>query len=126
MNGGPEPREVSLATIEAAAEWIDSYAKPMAERVYGDAALPMAERNAALLGRYIVNSGLRTFNKRALKSSPHKSALPSLRDAKAMDAALEVLIDADLIRPVGERDGDGPGRARGDYAVNPATHGGKR
>ena len=126
MNGGTEPREISLATIEAAAEWIDSYAKPMAERVYGDAALPMAERNAALLGRYIVKSGLRTFNKRALKRSPHKSALPSLRDAKAMDAALEVLTDADLIRPVGKRDGDGPGRTSGDYAVNPAVHGGKR
>ncbi len=123
--GGDEPREVSLATIEAAAEWIDSYAKPMAERVYGDAALPSADRNAALLARYLIKSGLRTFNKRALKRSPHKSALPSLRDAKAMDAALDVLVDADLIRMAGTRDGESQGRATGDYSVNPAAWGAK-
>ena len=120
--GGSEPREISLATIEAAAEWIDSYAKPMAERVYGDAALPMAERNAAVLARYIKKEGLQTFNKRDLKRSPHKSALPTMRDAKAMDAALEVLIDAGLIQHKGKREGDGPGRPSGDYAVNPALH----
>lgn len=122
MTDGPEPREISLATIEAAAEWIDSYAKPMAERVYGDAALPMAERNAAVLARYIVRNGLRTFNKRDLKRSPHKSALPTLREAKAMDAALEVLADGGLIQHKGKREGEGPGRASGDYAVNPALH----
>lgn len=122
LTGGPEPREVSCATIEAAAEWIDSYAKPMAERVYGDAALPAAERNAAILARYIVRMGLRTFNKRELKRSPHKSALPTLRDAKAMDAALEVLADGGLIQHAGKRDGETIGRATGDYAVNPALH----
>lgn len=122
MSGGPEPREISLETIEAAAEWIDSYAKPMAERVYGDAALPAAERDAAMLARYIVKKGLRAFNKRELKRSPHKTALPSLRNAKAMDAALEVLEDGGLVRASGKRDGDGPGRASGDYTVNPALH----
>ena len=122
MTGGAEPREVSLASIEAAAEWIDSYAKPMAERVYGDAALPAAERNAAVLARYIVRKRLRAFNKRELKRSPHKSALPTLRDAKAMDAALEVLADGAWIEAAGKRDGDGPGRASGDFTVNPAVH----
>ena len=122
MTGGPEPRDISLETIEAAADWIDSYAKPMAERVYGDAALPVAERDAAMLARYLAKMGLRTFNKRELKRSPHKTALRSLRDAKAMDAALEVLADGALILPTGKRDGEGPGRASGDYAVNPALH----
>jgi hypothetical protein len=122
MTGGPEPREISLETIEAASDWVDSYAKPMAERVYGDAALPIAERDAAVLARYIVKKGLRAFNKRELKRSPHKSALPSLRNAKAMDAALEVLEDGGLVRTSGKRDGEGPGRASGDYAVNPALH----
>lgn len=122
MAGGPEPREISLETIEAAADWVDSYAKPMAERVYGDAALPIAERDAAVLARYIVKKGLRAFNKRELKRSPHKSALPSLRNAKAMDAALEVLADGALILAIGRRDGDNPGRVSGDYAVNPALH----
>ena len=121
--GGDEPREVSLATIEAAAEWIDDYAKPMAARVYGDAALPVAERNAAMLARYILKAGLRTINKRDLKRSPHKSALPTMRDAKALDAAIEVLADADWLKPNGARDSDMPGRASASYAVNPAVHG---
>jgi putative DNA primase/helicase len=122
--GGDEPREISAATTEAAAEWIDDYAKPMAERVYGDAAFPTSDRIAAMLARYIVKNRLQTFNKRDLKRSPHKSHLPMLRDAKAMDAALEVLIDGGIIAHVGKRDSGGPGRASGDYAVNPAAFGG--
>jgi putative DNA primase/helicase len=124
--GGDEPREISLATVEAAAEWIDDYAKPMAERVYGDAALPTSERNAAILARYIVRNQFQTFNKRDLKRSPHKSQLPMVRDAKAMDAALEVLTDGGIIAHVGKRDGDGPGRSSGDYKVNPAVLGDAR
>lgn len=120
--GGQEPREVSLSTMEAAASWIDDYAKPMAARVYGDASLPLAERNAATLARYIVKAGLRSINKRELKRSPHKSALPGLRDAKHMDAAVEVLIDADWLRPAPTRDGEAPGRAMANYVVNPSVH----
>lgn len=123
--GGDEPREVSLATIEAAAEWIDDYAKPMAARVYGDAAMPAAERNAAILARYIMKAGLHTFNKRELKRSPHKSALPTLREAEAMDKALEVLCDAGWIEFAGSRNGEGAGRLSGDYRVNPAVHRGQ-
>ncbi len=122
--GGVEPKEVSLQTMTAAAEWMDDYAKPMAARVYGDASLPMPERNAAILARYIVNAGLRTINKRELKRSPHKSVLPGLRDAKHMDAAIEVLIDADWLRPAPTREGETQGRAQSNYAVNPAVHGG--
>jgi hypothetical protein len=40
--------------VKAAAGWIDDFAKPMAARVYGDAGLPIAVRNAAALARYIV------------------------------------------------------------------------
>lgn len=122
---GDEPRDVSMATIEAAAEWIDDYAKPMAARVYGDAAMPAAERNAAILARYIAKAGLRTFNKRDLKRSPHKSALPTLRDAEPMNKALEVLCDAGWIQFAGSRDGEGAGRLSGDYRVNPAVHRGQ-
>jgi len=77
--GGDEPREISLATIEAAAEWIDDYAKPMAQRVYGDASLPMAERNAATLARYIVKAGLHTINRRELRRGAGKASLPWAR-----------------------------------------------
>lgn len=120
--GGDEPREISLATMTAAAEWVEDYAKPMASRVYGDASLPLAERNAATLARYIVKAGLRSINKRELKRSPHKSALPGLRDAKHMDAAVDVLIDADWLQPAGTREGETVGKMSATYSVNPAVH----
>ena len=121
MAGGNEPQEVSAATLAAAADFMDAYAKPMAERVYGDAALPVAERNAATLARYVVKQELAAFNKRDLKRSPHKTALPALRDAKAMDTAIAVLSDGGWIMHTPTREGDTMGRGSGDYTVNPAV-----
>mgnify|MGYP001281818432 CR=1 FL=1 len=121
--GGAEPSEISADSLIAAAEFVDDYAKPMAERVYGDAALPVVERNAAVLARYIRREGFRTINKRTLKQSPHKSRLPGLRDAQAMDAAVEHLVDAAWLNPTPSRDGGTRGRQTLDYAVNPAVHG---
>lgn len=121
---GAEPAEVSVDSLIAAADFVDSYAKPMAERVYGDAALPMVERHAAMLAKYIRRQGLRAINKRELKRSPHKSALPGLREAAAMDAAVGFLVDAGWIMPQHSRDGK-PGQPKLDYIVNPAVHGGE-
>ncbi|MBE5074250.1 DUF3987 domain-containing protein [Erythrobacteraceae bacterium E2-1 Yellow Sea] len=121
--GGPEPREVSFESLVAAARFVDDYAKPMAQRVYGDAALPDAERNAAMLARYIRKQAFQTINKRALKQSPHKSHLPGLRNAQMMDAAIEHLVDAAWLLPNPSREGGTPGRQSLDYLVNPAVHG---
>lgn len=119
--GGPEPVEVSSASLIAAAAFADDYAKPMAERVYGDAALPDAERGAAVLARYIRKKGLRVFNKRELRRSPHKSHLPGLRDGNALDGAISVLVDAGWLRDSSSREGGTIGRQREDYTVNPAV-----
>jgi hypothetical protein len=124
IHGGDEPTQIGVDALTEAADWVDEYAKPMAERVYGDAALPDAERNAAFLARYIRKQGFTTVNKRDLKRSPHKSALTALRDAPVMDAALGHLVDAGWLIDIGSREGDGQGRRKGDYAVNPAVHGG--
>jgi hypothetical protein len=97
----------------------------MAERVYGDAALPEVERNAATLARYIRKAELRRINKRDLKRSPHKSKLPSLRDQQVMDAAVQFLVDAAWLQEAPSREGDMPGQPRKDYLVNPAVHGGE-
>ncbi|MFC4293554.1 DUF3987 domain-containing protein [Novosphingobium tardum] len=121
--GGAEPREVSNASLSAAALWVDDYAKAMAERVYGDAALPVSERNAALLARYIRKNNLTEINKRELKRHPHKMHLKALRDASAMDAAILHLEEAGWLICDGARDGDNPGRPRSDYRVNPAVLG---
>jgi putative DNA primase/helicase len=117
-----EPRHISLDSLIAAAGFVDDYAKPMAQRVYGDAALPAAERNAAVLARYIRKHGFTTINKRDLKRSPHKSHLAALRNAAAMDAAVAHLVDSGWLLSVD--DASPQGRPRGDYLVNPAIHGG--
>jgi len=124
-NGRDEPHEVSATSLIAAAEWVDDYAKPMAERVYGDAALPQVERNAAVLARYIVKQGFRTINLRDLKRSPHKSRLPGLRNGEALNETAAYLVDAGWLLPAPSRDGDNPGRQKRDYLVNPAVLGGE-
>ena len=96
----------------------------MAERVYGDAALPADERHAAVLARYIVKQRLTRINKRTLKQSPHKSRLPGLRSADTMNRVIDCLVDAGWLMPSPSREGATPGREKGDYIVNPAVHGG--
>src|SRR3546814_19764738 len=48
------PQEVSTQAVALACDFMDEYARPMAQRVYGDAALPQAERGAAQIARRIV------------------------------------------------------------------------
>jgi putative DNA primase/helicase len=57
-----EPRTVSVASVRHAIAYAEDYQKPMALRVFGDAALPLVERNAATLGRYIIKHGLTLVN----------------------------------------------------------------
>ncbi|MBY6219018.1 DUF3987 domain-containing protein [Qipengyuania aquimaris] len=119
INGGPEPSTVSTASLAAAATFVDDYAKPMAERVYGDAALPQVERHAALLSRYILKHRMTSINLRTLKQSPHKAKLAAIRQADLMRAAADYLVDASILQPAPSRDGGGAGRASLDYLVNP-------
>lgn len=116
--GGDEPRSISRATVEAVADFMESYAIAMAARVYGDAALPQVERNAATLARYIQRKKLKRVNARTLR---REARLPGLRDAPPMQEAIAALVDADWLRPDSSRKGDTPGRHRADYTVNPTV-----
>ncbi|MXO63432.1 DUF3987 domain-containing protein [Qipengyuania oceanensis] len=118
FDGGNEPREISERSLAASIKWIEDYAKPMAARTYGDAAVSPKERNAALLARYIRKTGLSLVNLRELRRHPHKPHLKPLQDRGALEEAVEALEDASWIRPQFDRDG-GPGQPRKDYAVNP-------
>ncbi len=122
--GGVEPQTISAKTIAAVAEFIDEYAKPTALRVFGDAALPLVERNAATLGRLIVRHKLKRVNARELKRTPYKQHLPGMRQADPLNDALAFLVEADWLKSVGSRAGDSSGRQSSDFAVNPAVHGG--
>ena len=107
---------MSAQTIGHAADFVDEYCKPMALRVYGDAAVSQCERNAAVVARHILSSRLSAFNARALR---REAGYPGPKKPGDLDAALAHLVDTDLIRPAPEREGGTPGRMSANYAVNP-------
>jgi hypothetical protein len=113
------PSRISNAAILAAAALVDDYFKPMAERVFGDAALPECDRLAAIVARWIMRERPEVVNARDLR---RKARLPGLREADKVKLALGVLVEADWLRPVFERTGGSPGRQREDYLVNPRVH----
>lgn len=121
--GEDEPTTISLPTLVAVLDFVDTYAKPSAVRVFGDAALPEGERNAAALGRHILKTGAERINARDVRRN---SGTATLRATPEMDAATEALVEANWLRPVPVRVGDTPGRASKDFLVNPAVHGAAR
>ena len=118
---GPEPEEISEQAVLAAILWVEDYAKPMAERVFGDASVSKADRNASLLARYILKQRFEKLNVRELRRSPHKSALKPLQVKGALDDAIEALELAGWLAPVPNREGGTIGRASKDYTVKPAV-----
>jgi len=121
FRGGAEPRSIRKETVEAVADFLESYALPMAARVYGDAALPVVERNAATIARYLLKHKPKTLNARELRRS---AGLPGLRDADAVREAIDALVEASWLRPAPARKGGSPGRHTADYQVNPSIYGG--
>jgi putative DNA primase/helicase len=119
--GRDEPRSVSAKTLGATIDFVEDYAKPAALRVFGDAALPAVERNAAMFARYILRHKVRRFNARKMVKD---CKLPGFRDAGVMGDVVSFLDDADWLKAVGHREGDTPGRKTADYSVNPLVFGG--
>lgn len=117
---GPEPSEISVDTLVSVLAFVDDYAKPSALRVFGDAALPASERDAAALAKHIRKTGAQRVNARDVRRS---SGIATLKVAADVDAALEALTEANWLRPAPTRSGDTPGRAAKDFLVNPAVHG---
>ena len=87
----------------------------MAERVFGDAAIPMAERRAMYLARTLRRTGLVEFTARDLR----REIGGVLREAEHMDEACEGLVEAGLIRPRFVRAGGTKGKPAKRYEVNP-------
>lgn len=116
--GGEEPREVSATSLLMAADFVNDYAKPMALRVYGDAALPKCERDAAVIARHILRTGVRKFNARSMR---REGGYPGTKKADEQAAALDQLVQANWIRSVPAREGQKPGRQSIDFIVNPGV-----
>lgn len=112
--GSSEPVAITEEAVNAAIGFVEGYAKPMARRVYGDAALPVSERRAATLARWLLAQRARQFNARTVR---REAKLPGLREPAEMDSACEVLADAGWISPV---DSSGQQhRHRKDWLVEP-------
>jgi putative DNA primase/helicase len=113
--GTPEPATIDRAAILRAIALVETYIKPMAARVYGDAAGPIAERHATVIARWIEATGVDRINAREIRRT---AGLPGLREVAPIEAAFAVLEDMCWIRPDGSATG---GRPRKDYLVNPAV-----
>lgn len=116
--GGDEPHEVSAQTVLMAADFVEEYAKPMALRVYGDAALPQCERDAAVIARHLLRSGQRKFNARALR---REAGYQGPKNTEAQAQALDQLVQANWIKSAPSREGAKPGRLSLDFLVNPGV-----
>jgi len=114
---GPEPEVISGQAIRAAAGLLDGYFLKMAQRVFGDATIPTAERNAMMVARYLRAHRIETFNARQLR----RDIGGAVREAAPMQAACDTLAEAGLIRPHFTRAGSTPGQPAKNYEVNPVV-----
>ncbi len=108
------PLAIEEASVFAACTLMRDYFLPMAERVYGDAACPVAERNAATLARWIKKTRATGVHVRSIQRI---ARLPGLREAAAIHAAAALLVEADWLRPPPR--GGFQRRATENYPVNP-------
>lgn len=120
--GAAEPREVTGATMEAVCAFLSDYARPMAERTYGDAALPESDHRTARLARWLRKARVERFN--ATHDVLRNRATFGFKSKEEMAESLTALVEAGWIRPDGKRAGDTPGRHSSDYAVNTSICGG--
>jgi hypothetical protein len=110
------PAEISMKAFAAAAALLDRYFVPMAERVYGDAALSDGDRHAATVARWILQKRPTLINAREVRRN---ARLPGLSVPENVRLALAALVEADWIIPAPKSGGISGGRPRDDYIVNP-------
>lgn len=118
QRGGSEPQEIGAERVAAAIEFVEQYAMPSALRVFGDAVMPEADRNARILAKYIRREGLRSINLREFERS-RKSDLPTMNKREKLEAAVSTLVEAGWLSPSPTRQGSTPGRKSTDYRINP-------
>lgn len=112
-----EPNAISPDAVTAAADLLNAYFLPMAERVFGDAVIPVTERRGMLLARHLRQNRISEFNAREVR----RQIGGLLREAADMEAACKQLLEAGLIRPRFTRAGDVKGRKSQSYEVHPAV-----
>jgi hypothetical protein len=112
------PEAVSVQAYEAAIEFIDEYAAPMALRTMAAAHAPAEDQLAARLAKLIRKSRAQQINLRDVRRGVFGPA-GDLSDSAKMRRAAETLEAASLIRHIGVRADGKAGRAPALYEVNP-------
>ena len=107
-----EPASVSADAVARAAGYLD-YAANMLDRATAGLAIGRTEADAAAIARYLLATLARRLNEREMYQT---AGYHWARDRERRTAALRVLNHAAWIRRPA---GDGLGRPRGDWDVNP-------
>jgi hypothetical protein len=115
-DGTPEPACVSVRSFRKAMRLVDEYFLPMAERAYGDAGLPKAQKQVVMLAREIMKRRPDVIN---VRDVGREWKIPGLKDTGPVSAACEELVEACWLDPAPTREGNKQGRKRKDFKVNP-------
>ena len=111
-----EPERVGVQSVRHSTRLIDDWVRPNLERVFAEASLPQAQRDAMMVGRWLLKTKPHQINARDLR---RQAGFPGPKEPKTLDAALEMLVDARwLLKP----DKDRSGRPRKDFVVNRAIY----
>jgi hypothetical protein len=114
------PAQIAQTSVEGAATLVRDYVLPMAERAYGDAALPQEERNVTTLARWLVRHRPAAVQVRALQRGQLPGTpLPGLREAEPIHAACWQLVEANWLFPPSGGSGPRGGRPKSVYRINP-------
>lgn len=114
------PSRISRKSVLGAVALLEDYFKPMAQRVFGDAALPEGDRLGAVLARWILAERPKTVTPTDIR---RKARLPGLKDAEKVRVAVATLVEAEWLRPSFQRAGGSPGRQKEEFTVNPKVYG---
>ena len=108
----PEPEKISAVSVLNAIKLIELWVRPTLERVFSEAALPQVQQDAMVIARWLLKERRDLINARDLR---RLAGFPGPKDAKKLDAALELLVDGRWLIPLPN---DGPGRPRKDFQVS--------
>jgi hypothetical protein len=110
-----EPSEIGESAMRSAIGLVDGYFIPMAQRVFGEAAIPQEDQLAMELARWIARTKPALFNARETR----RRIRGALSESKVMHQACEVLTTACWIRPVRKSSENSAGRTPSNFEVNP-------
>jgi hypothetical protein len=114
-----EPREIGVSAFGKAAHLVEAYLLPMAKRAYADASVSKEERAARRLVALIRKECWRQFTTRQVL----RSWRSGISNSDEVNAAIKLLEEADIVRPIDAGSTSRGGRPARLYGVNPALHG---